>query len=584
MVVFAVPSSATLIFDEPLHGSTSGTTNNVTLQPSDARLTAADSWIRFGGPEIPATAGTLSLRLYIEPGATDAMVVSDGFKRPDDTVWPAFMVRVSYNAGEGKYDLGFRYWSSTHPGNWHTVDSAGELDASSWSRVGVTWGIQDASHKGQSIWVDGVQVASDPTYTLPYHEGVAGSVFETWGLGQVYTHPSAFWPTAHPIRVADVKLYDTFEDQADTQHSPPVLAWDGRSGYASDGCDPEAGQYPLQKFTFRAKISDVDGDEPTYCRMVIERDGNLWRTFNMRRGGGSPVTGISYRFARKLPPGDFRYRFEAGDWDSPATGTPTQWVDGPSVVPRLNQRPDGAIWNGLKWIGDNYYNTTAGKQRVNGEIAAGGSVDYTVRVENDSQAADTLRVKGTASRGDWTIACLTSGGADITADVTGAGWTPPALPGRASTEMTARVTVAAGADPGSQKAVVVQVGRAAWGPGNYATKADTVKMVTTVEGAASTGAMHITGLMAVPTSMGAQVQYALSSAAQVDARVLNIAGRPIRTLCTARDCKAGTNRLIWNAQADNGLRVPNGQYLVELLARTPDGALARRLTQVRIDR
>ena len=70
VIALAVPSSAALIFSDPLNGSTSGTTNSVTLQPSEARLTAADSWIKFAGPEIPETAGTLSLRLYIEAGAT----------------------------------------------------------------------------------------------------------------------------------------------------------------------------------------------------------------------------------------------------------------------------------------------------------------------------------------------------------------------------------------------------------------------------------------------------------------------------------------------------------------------------------
>ena len=140
------------------------------------------------------------------------------------------------------------------------------------------------------------------------------------------------------------------------------------------------------------------------------------------------------------------------------------------------------------------------------------------------------------------------------------------------------------ATSGAKKAVLVQVGRSVWGPTKHARSADTVKMVTTVEGAAPSGMVHITGLTASPTSMGAQVQFALSAAAQVDARVLNIAGRPIKTICTARDCEAGANTLLWNTQADNGLAVPNGQYLVELTARTPDGALARRLTQVRVDR
>ena len=185
--------------------------------------------------------------------------------------------------------------------------------------------------------------------------------------------------------------------------------------------------------------------------------------------------------------------------------------------------------------------------------------------------------------GDAQVTYLLNGATDITAQVSGGGWeTPTAIAAGGVVSIVVRVTLAA--SPGqSQYALYVQVGRAVWGPSNWAQNHDLVKMVTSVEGAASAPAVHITSLSALPTNMGAQVQFALSSAAQVDARVLNIAGRPVRTICTANDCEAGTNTLLWNAQADNGLRVPNGQYLVELLARTPDGGLARRLTQVRID-
>jgi len=129
---------------------------------------------------------------------------------------------------------------------------------------------------------------------------------------------------------------------------PPLLSWARSAGCESDGCDPEGGQYPLQKFTCRVSVSDANGDEPTYCRVVIERDGSPWRTLNMRRGAGSPQTGIGYKFARTLPPGEFQYRFEAGDGGGSATGDPCQLTDGPSVVPRLNQRPDAAVWNGQK--------------------------------------------------------------------------------------------------------------------------------------------------------------------------------------------------------------------------------------------
>ena len=101
---------------------------------------------------------------------------------------------------------------------------------------------------------------------------------------------------------------------------------------------------------------------------------------------------------------------------------------------------------------------------------------------------------------------------------------------------------------------------------------------------ASQAALAIASAVASPTGAGAEITFSLSSAAQVQIRVLNIAGRPVKTLCHARDCEAGVNTLLWNAQSDSGLPVPNGAYLVELTAKAADGAQARALAQVRLSR
>jgi hypothetical protein len=97
-------------------------------------------------------------------------------------------------------------------------------------------------------------------------------------------------------------------------------------------------------------------------------------------------------------------------------------------------------------------------------------------------------------------------------------------------------------------------------------------------------ALALSGLAAVPSPAGAEVVFTLSSPAQVQARILNIAGRPIKTLCRAKECEAGTSMLLWNAQSDSGLAVPNGEYLVEVTAKAGDGAQARALGQVSVSR
>jgi len=82
----------------------------------------------------------------------------------------------------------------------------------------------------------------------------------------------------------------------------------------------------------------------------------------------------------------------------------------------------------------------------------------------------------------------------------------------------------------------------------------------------------LAGLAAVPSAAGAQVTFSLSATANVDAVVLNIAGRPIRTLVADRPLEAGLQTLLWNRQSDAGLAVPDGTYLIRVTARSADGS------------
>ena len=96
--------------------------------------------------------------------------------------------------------------------------------------------------------------------------------------------------------------------------------------------------------------------------------------------------------------------------------------------------------------------------------------------------------------------------------------------------------------------------------------------------------MSVAGLVGAPTRAGAQMTFSLSGPAAVDARVLNLAGRPVKTLCCAMDCHAGANTLLWNAQSATGLPVPSGVYLVEVIARGAAGSQARAIATVRVGR
>ena len=100
----------------------------------------------------------------------------------------------------------------------------------------------------------------------------------------------------------------------------------------------------------------------------------------------------------------------------------------------------------------------------------------------------------------------------------------------------------------------------------------------------SGGTVGVAGLTAAPTAMGAEVMFTLSAAADVEARVLNLAGRPVGTICRNRACEAGANTLMWSGRSEAGLKAPAGRYLIEVTARAPDGSQARAVAPVALGR
>ena len=94
----------------------------------------------------------------------------------------------------------------------------------------------------------------------------------------------------------------------------------------------------------------------------------------------------------------------------------------------------------------------------------------------------------------------------------------------------------------------------------------------------------ITSMAARPQRGAVSLAYSISREASVRARVLNIAGRPVRVLLADRIQPAGANVTTWNLTDDRGMKAPNGMYLFEVEARSEEGQSVRAVRSVRVSR
>lgn len=104
-------------------------------------------------------------------------------------------------------------------------------------------------------------------------------------------------------------------------------------------------------------------------------------------------------------------------------------------------------------VGDGIVNTTTVGQRREAVVGPGTTTAFTVRVENDGEAAADVVVRGPRGQGRVT-ATYRRGGQDVTNAVV-AGLSVPLAAG-ASTTVTVRIRVAPGTSPGTVRAFVVR--------------------------------------------------------------------------------------------------------------------------------
>jgi subtilisin family serine protease len=100
----------------------------------------------------------------------------------------------------------------------------------------------------------------------------------------------------------------------------------------------------------------------------------------------------------------------------------------------------------------------------------------------------------------------------------------------------------------------------------------------------SSAGLQVTAMSVSQTGSGAQIVFTLSRDAQCEVSVMNIAGRPVRTVESSRLHTAGVNSVAWDGRNTTGTKVPSGQYLVRVSACADDGTTASALRLVRVAR
>ncbi len=158
--------------------------------------------------------------------------------------------------------------------------------------------------------------------------------------------------------------------------------------------------------------SGVEGDRPWVLTMALQSDGKL-----VIGGDFTSVNGIARNHVARL--------------------------HGEAIV----SRPDLVIRNtfGTAAAGDNVYNATGDSQSQAQLVVAGLQASYTITVQNDGSTADSFHIAGPAGSAGWAINYFDAptGGNDITAQVTGGGWSTGTLEAGEAREISMVLTPAA---------------------------------------------------------------------------------------------------------------------------------------------
>ncbi|MBM3956786.1 MAG: hypothetical protein FJ313_01895 [Gemmatimonadetes bacterium] len=322
---------------------------------------------------------------------------------------------------------------------------------------------------------------------------------------------------------------------------PPILTWTGEAGYSADGVNPDAGNPSSAAspttFTFRVRCKQPYLP-PTIAQCLIQHcvcgAWQSYKTLPLTAGAGDEVTGWIYSASTQLPNEPFRYLFFFANSRGTASGEPSVYRAGPLLA-----GPPKLCWSPATGFGTDGVNPNSAK--------AGTRFRFEVLYTDSAGDAPTLR-KLLIRRNGALYRTLTMN------PVTGGNYREGMtfyccnkLTEAGTYEYRFKFRDGSGLATGTPTA---------WKSG------------PTITG---TSGLALTSLSAVPAPAGAQLTFSLPSPASVTATVLNIAGRPIRTIVADRPLDAGLQTLLWDRRAETGLPAPSGLYLIRVTARDASG-------------
>ena len=82
---------------------------------------------------------------------------------------------------------------------------------------------------------------------------------------------------------------------------------------------------------------------------------------------------------------------------------------------------------------------------------------------------------------------------------------------------------------------------------------------------------------------GVTIAFELSGDAETSVEI-QLNGRAVRKLSQGRAISSGTNQMVWDLKDDKGRALPGGQYLINVTAKTTEGAITRQVVPVLITR